>query len=225
MNCKWCEKELNKSQVYEYIRGKSKGNSCSIRCSQLIKVYGSIENYNKIHESKCVVCNKIFQRKTFSSGMVCSIKCQGVLSSKRMKVKNPMFIKEYREKASARQKEINHKPYIQGGNGRGATIHQLKLYNELIKYNDSFEMELIEKTGKLRLKFNSPRHYKIDIASRILKLAIEVDGSSHNTLKIKECDSRKEKLLSLKGWKVLRFTNSQIQKELENCVQMVLSMI
>jgi very-short-patch-repair endonuclease len=225
MNCKWCKKQLTDRQVYSYISKKSKGNSCSIRCSQLIKVYGDVENYNKIHESKCLVCDKLFQRKTFSGGMVCSVKCQGVLSSRRMKIKNPMFIKEYREKASAKQKEIKHKPYIQGGNGRGATIHQLKLYNELIKHNDSFEMELIEKTGDLRFQFNSPRHYKIDIASRILKLAIEVDGSSHNTLKIKECDNRKNQLLSLKGWKVLRFTNFQIQRELENCVQMVLSMI
>ena len=52
---------------------------------------------------------------------------------------------ENRKKASDRQKEIKHKPIIQGGNGRGATIQQLKLYNELIKIDNSFEMEVIEK--------------------------------------------------------------------------------
>lgn len=137
-----------------------------------------------------------------------------------------MFIEEYRKKASDRQKEIKHKPIIQGGNGRGATVHQLKLYNELVKTDDSFEMEVIEKTGKeLAKKFKSPYHYKLDIASRIHKICIEVDGASHNTLKVKECDKRKDSLLSLKGWRVLRLSNSQIEKELKSCVQMVLSMI
>jgi hypothetical protein len=142
-----------------------------------------------------------------------------------MKKNNPMFYEEHRLKASERQKEINHKPAIQGGNGRGATVHQLMLYNKISELDSSFSMEYIEKTGHLAKQFKSPRHYKIDIASKYHMIAIEVDGISHNSLKVKECDERKNKLLALKGWKVLRFTNSQIQKELENCVQMVMSMI
>jgi hypothetical protein len=187
--------------------------------------YGSKKEYEEKHKSKCIVCNETFERKTFSKGIVCSIKCQSKLSSERMKLDNPMKYPEIRKKASDRQKEINHKPIIQGGNGRGATVHQLNLYNELIKYDNSFEMEIIEKTGILAKEFNSPRHYKLDIASRIHMLCIEIDGSSHNTLKIKECDKRKDNILNLKGWKVLRLSNFQIQKELQNCVQMVMSMI
>ena len=225
MNCKWCDKQLTDSQVYSYLRGKSKGNSCSSKCSMMILNYTTKENYYKIHQSICVVCDSTFLRNTSSSGLVCSTGCQGVLSSVRMKVNNPMFKEEFRLKASLKQKEIKHKPFIQGGNGRSATVQQLKLYNELIKYDNSFEMELIEKTNPYTEQFNSPRHYKIDVASRIHKLAIEVDGSSHNSLKVKECDNRKDKLLSLKGWKVLRLSNSQIDNELQNCVQTVLSMI
>ena len=225
MNCKWCNKKLNDSQVYSFLRGKLSGNSCSIKCSMMIRNYKSVDDYNEIHKSKCTVCNNFFQRNTFSSGLVCSIKCQGVLSSNRMKINNPMFHAEYRKKASDRQKEINHKPPIQGGNGRGATIHQLNLYNELNKYDTSFTMEHIEKTGALAKQFSSPRHYKIDIASKYHMLAIEVDGPSHNSLKVKECDKRKTELLNLKGWRVLRLSNSQIQTELQNCVQQVLSMI
>lgn len=224
MNCKWCNKKLSDYKVYEFLRGKSK-ESCGNKCSMMIYHYKTIENYNEIHKSKCTVCNNFFQRNTFSSGLVCSIKCQGVLSSNRMKINNPMFHAEHRKKASDRQKEINHKPPIQGGNGRGATIHQLNLYNELNKYDTSFTMEHIEKTGALAKQFSSPRHYKIDIASKYHMLAIEVDGPSHNSLKVKECDKRKTELLNLKGWRVLRLSNSQIQTELQNCVQQVLSMI
>jgi hypothetical protein len=93
------------------------------------------------------------------------------------------------------------------------------------KKDSSFSMEYIEKTGVLAKEFKSPRHYKIDIASKYHMIAIEIDGPSHNSLKVKECDNRKNQLLALKGWKVLRFTNSQIQKELQNCVQTVMSTI
>lgn len=135
-----------------------------------------------------------------------------------------MLQEKTRAKVSQTLKEMKHKPLIQGGNGKPATLQQLTLYNELTKNDNSFEMELIEKTSPYTNEFNAPRHYKIDIGSRIHKIAIEIDGNSHNTLRVKECDNRKDALLSLKGWKVLRLSNSQIEKELKNCVQTVLSM-
>lgn len=225
MNCKWCDKSLSNSQVYGFLRGQSKGTSCSSKCSMLLLNWGSIENYEKEHNSKCVVCQSNFQRKKQAKGKVCSLKCRNKLSSERMVLNNPMELEETRLKVSNTLKEINHKPIIQGGNGRGATIEQLSLYNEISKIDGSFQMEYIERTMPFTKQFNSPYHYKIDIASKIHKIAIEIDGKSHNTLKIKECDKRKTELLNLKGWKVLRLSNFQIQKELENCVQMVLSMI
>jgi hypothetical protein len=224
MNCKWCNNQLSKSQIYDFSRGKTKG-ACCIGCAQKILHYGTKENWIKIHTSNCIVCNKYFIRTHESSGLVCSIKCQGFLSSERMKISNPMFIEENRLKVSKSLKEQNHKPIIQGGNGRGATIPQLLFYNELIKHDNSFEMEVIERTGNLAKLYKSPRHYKLDIASRLHNLCIEVDGTSHSSLKVKECDKRKTKVLNLKGWKVLRLSNSKIKNELQNCVQKVLSMI
>lgn len=225
MNCKWCNKRLSDAQVYSFLRGKSKGDACCPKHSMLIFHYETPEKLKEKTKSICSVCGCEFNRNIPANGVVCSKKCQGVLSSARMKANNPMKYEEYRIKASKKHKEINSKPIIHGGNGRGATIQQLTLYNELTKVDDSFQMELIEKTGDLRFQFNSPRHYKIDIASRVHMLAIEVDGSSHNSLKVKECDKRKTELLSLKGWRVLRLSNYQIDSELENCVRMVLSMI
>jgi very-short-patch-repair endonuclease len=230
MNCKWCDKQLTDSQVYSYLRGKSKGNSCSGRCAMLIFSYNNKDKYitplkeRKAFKHVCENCNIEFINNTKNSRF-CGNKCAGTLSSIRMKLNNPMFKEENRIKVSNTLKRIKHKPLIQGGNGRAATIQQLKLYNELIKHDNSFEMELIERTGDYAKKFKAPSHYKIDVASRIHKLAIEVDGSSHNSLKIKECDNRKDKFLTFKNWKVLRLSNSQIDNELQNCVQMVLSMI
>lgn len=225
MKCLFCEKELTDSQKYEVLRGKAKG-FCSRKCSQLMYVYKSKDNYINATKRTCIVCNSDFYFPQHRKQNICSLKCAGKVSSERMKLKNPMSNESTRIKVSETLKKINHKPYIRGGNGRGATVHQLSLYNELVKIDDSFSMEYIERLGKENIKtYNCPNHYKIDIASSALKIAIEVDGLSHNCIKIKECDKKKEMILSLRGWKVLRFTNYQIQNELQNCVQMVMSMI
>lgn len=178
----------------------------------------------KMFARECIVCNSIFEC-TVKNQKTCGLKCAGTLSSKRMTDNNPMKSDSVREKVSMTLKKINHKPKIQGGNGRVATKEQMMLYNEISKLDNSFELEVIEKTKPYTSQFNSPNHYKIDIASRFHKIAIEVDGGSHNSKKIKECDKRKEDLLSLKGWKVLRLSNLMIQKELQSCVLMVMSMI
>lgn len=230
MNCKWCNKELTENQVYDFLRGKQVRMCCSKACSMKIFYYNKKENEpirikEKIaYNHNCIKCGKDFINSV-KNQKHCSTKCSAYISSERMINNNPMKNLETRNKVRNTLINMKHKPIIQGGNGKGATIHQLNLYNELIKYNNSFEMELIELTKPYTDEFKAPNHYKIDIASRIYKLAIEVDGVSHNSLKVKECDNRKDKLLSLKGWKVLRLSNLQIESELNNCVQAVLSMI
>lgn len=218
ISCLLCGNELSEQQKKDVLRGKMKGY-CSKICFA--------KAYKKINEGVCVVCGKSFfgQKNQIEKRKVCSVKCAGVLASIRMTENNPMLKKETRLKVSDTLKKINHYPLIQGGNGRGATDEQLLLYNEINKIDGSFEMEVIEKTGLLRKTYKAPYHYKIDIASRLHNIAIEVNGFSHSSNKVKECDKRKKELLSLKGWKVLSFTNSQIKKELQNCVQTVLSMI
>jgi hypothetical protein len=225
MNCKWCEKPLTKSQIYEFLSGHTKGTACSRKCSLKLLHYKNKEDEILKKSKKCKVCKKVFIKENIKNYSFCSRKCAGVLASKRMIENNPMNDEKTRIKVSKKLKEIGHKPYKQGGNGRGATKEQLLLYNEITKYDDSFVMEHIESTKGWIKKYKTPNHYKIDIASKKLMIAIEVDGNSHNSIKVKECDKRKDKVLNLKGWKVLRFTNFQIQKELKNCAQMVLSMI
>lgn len=156
---------------------------------------------------------------------MCSLKCAGVLSSERMKKNNPMKNKETRDKVSRTLKKIGHKPPIRGGNGTGMTEPQRILLNELNKQDESFRDEVVVKTMPYTHEFKSPYGYKVDIGSRKHKLAIEVDGSSHNTLKRIKCDKKKTEVLNLKGWRVLRFTNQQIMKSKMDCVQKVLSMI
>ena len=114
---------------------------------------------------------------------------------------------------------MGHKPKIQGGNGRGPTIHQLALATAL-----GWEMEVIVPT-KIKKGNGYPSCYKIDIGNPILRIGIEVDGSSHMALVRQEQDKRKDLFLISLGWKVLRFKNKEVEEDLQGCVQKVLSMI
>ncbi len=222
-----CENMLLPGQVYEFLRGKTRGN-CSRKCGSASypgRNYAT-GSYVVNEPKACVVCGKMFiaaESNMTKRRVVCSMACAGKRSSKRMSQSNPMTEMGAREKMITMLRKIGHKPYVQGGNGRGATKPQVDLYNALCALDDSFEMEVIEKTGAYRKVYKTPNHYKIDIASRRLKVAIEVDGVSHGSKKVQECDERKSTVLALRGWKVWRFTNSQIEMQLSDCVQMVLS--
>lgn len=222
-----CETMLRPDQVYEYLRGKTKGN-CSRKCGGASYPGRNYANgkYTKNEPKDCPVCGHSFMgvdRFTTQRRVVCSLTCAGKLTSKRMSDSNPMESVEVKSRMIATLRKMGHKPYVQGGNGRGATKWQLDLYNALCAADDSFEMEVIERTGAYRKVYKTPNHYKIDIASRRLMIAVEVDGVSHSSKKVQECDERKSTVLALRGWRVLRFTNSQIERQLSDCVQKVLS--
>ena len=53
-----------------------------------------------------------------------------------------------------------------------------------------------------------PTNYKIDIANRRLRIAIEVDGASHSG-KRGALDAKKDALLRSWGWSVYRVSNSR----------------
>ena len=230
MSCKFCNKELTDSQVYEYLRGKTKGY-CSRSCGNLAVYYESVLYIPKykfrnrlLFTNECIVCGSKFE-STVKKQKTCNFKCAGKLSSIRMKDNNPMKSLETREKVSNTLKRIGHKPIVRGGNGKGNTISQQLLYDELVKFNSSFTCEYIFRTKGFNEEKIYPNHYKIDIASDEYKIAIEVDGPTHNSNKVKLCDKKKTELLNSIGWKVLRLSNLKIKTELQNCVKMVLSMI
>lgn len=57
-----------------------------------------------------------------------------------------------------------------------------------------------------------PTNYKVDFGNPRTKVAIEVDGSSHNCLQQRAKDRKKEKKLAELGWSVLRVSNAQVAR-------------
>jgi len=139
--------------------------------------------------------------------------------SKRMMKNNPMFQQINIEKM--KEKRGKYTFLSRGGNGQ-ITKQQLLLFSK-ISGDTYMEMELaipiLTPLRKLGIVVVSPpTHYKVDIGIPSLKLAIEVDGNTHKTKKWKFLDKRKTEILALLGWKILRFWNQEIEKDLKSVV-------
>lgn len=63
----------------------------------------------------------------------------------------------------------------------------------------------------------------VDFCSVKHKLVIELDGSQH--LDHRECDQERTKYLVDKGYKVIRFWNSRVERDMEGVVAEILNAI
>lgn len=120
-----------------------------------------------------------------------------VESSRRMIERNPMRDPKTRKKVSEAHRQAGHRPPFLGGNGRPIAKPQAKLAAAL-----GWICEFVVRTNRTR-----PTHYKVDIANPSTKVAVEVDGPSHNSLKVQAADARKTAFLEAIGWLVLRVSN------------------
>lgn len=120
--------------------------------------------------------------------------------------KTPERIEQDRTRLSL-VRQWNHKKL-------GQTPQQKKLADAL-----GWPMEVIVPTGQRR--DGIPSWYAIDVANEDLKIAIEVDGSIHWKTSVQEADQRKTKFLESLGWKVLRFWNGEVDRNLSGVLEVI----
>jgi very-short-patch-repair endonuclease len=125
-----------------------------------------------------------------------------------MKVNNPMANPELRKRMSIL---LAGRTFLaRGGNGK------LTPQQEVVARALNLPMEYVILTGPVKKHFKSlPNCYKVDIADPVRRLAIEIDGRTHNTKKWKFLDKRKTEVLNALGWSVLRFSNQRVDSDLE----------
>lgn len=123
--------------------------------------------------------------------------------------------KEAREKMSATLVAIGHQPRLRGGNGRGPTPAETRLALAL-----GWQTNVIYCVG-LGKSQGYPTNYKIDVGNEALRVAIEIDGASHQADKVRKADRKKQALLTSRGWTVLRFTNADVMERLEECLSTI----
>jgi len=127
----------------------------------------------------------------------CSISCA-------KKAENAMWIPGVRARVSQTLKQRRYAPVERGGNGK-LTTPQVRLLKRL---GPQWCPELPVPTGHPR-PFGLPKSVKIDLAHPEKKIAIELDGPSHQSPMKREADKRKVAFLLLNGWCVLRLSNAK----------------
>ena len=101
---------------------------------------------------------------------------------------------------------------LTGGNGTGPTKPQLMLAERL-----GWKMEVAVRTG------GQPHVYKFDLAHLMLKIAVEVDGASHLSKKVKAADERQRQWCEANDWLLLRFTNQEILADPDGVAMTILA--
>ena len=79
------------------------------------------------------------------------------------------------------------------------------------------------KFNNLKFKRQQPIwKYIVDFLCKDIKLIIEIDGGQHNTPENILTDAQRTQFLQSKGYKVIRFWNNEIDKNLEGCLNFIL---
>jgi hypothetical protein len=144
-----------------------------------------------------------------------------VEASERMTLRNPMRDAAVREKQTNTLRAMGHRPPVQGGNGKGMSVPQALLLGSL---GEGWVAEHIVKTSCQRVNVDHlPSHYKIDLAFADRMIAVEVDGSSHQSLVGQQRDRKKDAFLAALGWRVFRVRNRQILNDMESVVKEIMS--
>ena len=192
--------------------------------------YVRVRNYPTVHCTECGILiknPKVWQMCRYKKNgrIYCSTSCGRIHrdreSSIRMKKRNPMKNKQTREKVSKMLKQMGHKPKVQGGNGRGMTPPQELLLAQL---GSGWRPELSIQT-KHSPKDGFPYCYNVDLGNGKKKIAIEIDGPSHCSLLAQKRDKKKDALLTKLGWKVLRFTNAEVNTDIQGVTKTIMSII
>lgn len=120
---------------------------------------------------------------------------------------------------------IKHKPTQQGGNGKPPPLAQVEAYKQLMLLFPGWVCEYAVATGLRKKTKIHPTCYKIDVAHPERKIAVEVDGNSHQVLARKAQDQKKDGFLRSQGWFVFRFLNKEVLNNWPSCLDTIMSTI
>lgn len=187
------------------------------------RTIGPVQPRKRREPKPCPVCSVMHGRQTQTCSSVCAkihvsntmARTNRKYASDRMIERNPMRHQEIRNKVSSTLRAMKHKPPVQGGNGKDLPAAEKELIRVLSVFG--FVPQYAIPTGVPR-GMGYPTCYKPDMAHPVLKIAVEADGRSHESVARKAQDEKKDTFLRCKGWTVLRFTNEQIMTDVQSVV-------
>lgn len=205
MNCKFCNKEINNSGAL-VIHEKKCINIQNIK-NEVINLY---VNKNYSHRE----LRQKFKIQSYDLKNILKDKTRTISEATKLEHnKNPRILsKEHKDKLRiARLKFMKEHPE--------QTAWRLSnlSYPEMLFLNKLIELDWINKYDIQREKSVFP--YFIDFAFKKNKIAFEIDGSQHLLPDRAASDKKKDKLLISLNWNVIRVSEKDIKKDLNNVIK------
>jgi hypothetical protein len=162
---------------------------------------------------KCSWCEELINLKEVdrdkryyfrkSGAIYCSKKCSSNERSERM---------------SKITKERNIKNINKHGN---ACISDLQTNLQVVLGEKNWILEKFIHVPKNTHPEQTGYRYKADLMHRTLKLIVELDGPAHNKSKQKKHDKIRDEILTSMGYKVLRFSNKEVEDDMSSCIDRI----
>jgi very-short-patch-repair endonuclease/transposase-like protein len=211
MNCKYCGKECkNNSSLSCHEKSCEK---FSLNKENIISLY--INNNKSIRE----IAKELQIYKTLINNLLKETNNIRTKSeSHKIAHKNHPENFKFTEESKQKCREIRLE-WMKNNPDKTAWRTSNFSYPEKIFYNKLIELGYDKKYLIIREKSLFP--YFIDFAFEDYKLAIEIDGSQHLLPERIESDKRKDDLLMLNGWSVIRFSESEIKINIDNVFKVI----
>lgn len=214
-NCEWCGVSFTGEK-----RRLGRNRFCGLKCAAFWRERDRPCSYRARLEKKCQWCGAQIPPDRDPSVRFCGNHCalKSLMSDpeyvrslqteqKRQLCRAVIYRPEVQAKRAAfieRRRALGF-PELTYHNGSGPTVAQKMLFDALPVGGI---MEFPVPMGHVGTPF------RVDIAIPLARLAIEVDGHSHSIRSRKDIDARKEQALARLGWNLLRFSNSEVTRNL-----------
>lgn len=203
--CKTCGKKIVRAQW------ENKGKTfCSLKCA-----YGNrkIVDDKKGKYFTCINCGKLFYlelrhcKKVNNAPKYCSVDCRR---------KYEWLPKRTTKKCLCCDKEFIS---LKTQNTRFCSFGCYRKYNGESSIEKKFRL-CLEERGIKYIQEKQFRNYSVDFI--IGNIAVEIDGNYwHDKESVKRRDKLKEKVVTLFGYKVIRFTEDEIKNSVNDCINKI----
>jgi very-short-patch-repair endonuclease len=210
MYCKYCNKEIKLlSNLNQHEKSCEK---IFLNKNEIVRLY--IEEFISVKK----LC-KIYNITTDNMLKILKDVIRNQQESKKLSDNfyNRKYVCSEKTKEKIRQARFNYNKNNQ--EKIGWIVRDCMSYYEKKFYDKLIELEYDKKYHIIIEKPIYP--YFIDFAFENEKLAVEIDGSQHLRIKNKENDLKKDALLIKNGWSVLRFTATEVNRNIDNVINLL----
>jgi very-short-patch-repair endonuclease len=219
--CKTCGKEFEKK--YSFIGHCSVHNRSDSykKNRKKEKILKTDETENK-NIKKCKYCNLEFNSGLKLGGHQTWCKMNPGVNETKKIIANlhlgSVLSQDHKDKISKGRKEyLNNNP----GN-----IPYLLNHSSKESYPEKKFRQELEKRNICGWKYNYPvKRYALDFAFLEKMLDVEIDGNTHNQPSVAQKDKIRDASLSEMGWTVIRFTDGEIKKNINFCIEKLISFL